>query len=94
MGTDLYALQKGEEHPYVSALLRFSELTVQRMINRNPFMMNDFIYNLTRDGKERQAVLQTMHQFTREVSNVRRLLSLESACTLIFAVNFYHPERD
>ncbi|XP_029847582.2 cytochrome P450 4c3 [Ixodes scapularis] len=69
MGKVLNA-QSNEDLAYVKALLRLSELFLERTMN--PLAAFESIYRLTAKGKEYNHCLDTLHAFTRQVIAERK----------------------
>ncbi|KAL3876313.1 hypothetical protein ACJMK2_034175 [Sinanodonta woodiana] len=64
MGRNVNA-QGNSDSAYVKAVNRITELTILRQ--RSPWLWPDFIFNLTRDGKDYKKCLKILHEFTEKV---------------------------
>lgn len=69
MGTSINA-QDATENGYVRAVYKMAELVIRRLIR--PWLRPQFIYDMTDDGKESEAHLKTLHDFTTSVIQQRK----------------------
>ncbi|KAM7435005.1 Cytochrome P450 4V2 [Porites harrisoni] len=61
--------QEDVDSPYVSAVLRVSELIQMRQ--RSPWLWNDILYSLSPSGREHKRCLKILHDFTNKVIDQR-----------------------
>ncbi|KAL3858620.1 hypothetical protein ACJMK2_008891, partial [Sinanodonta woodiana] len=62
--------EKGDDHPYVSAVKTISILVTKRFMN--PFVYPDFVYYRTKNGKEFREVCDYVHAFAMKIIGSRR----------------------
>ncbi|XP_041377345.1 cytochrome P450 4A24-like [Gigantopelta aegis] len=63
--------ERGQSHPYVNAVERLSHLLLIRSLNI-VYHYSYFIYGLTKNGKEFQALCDYAHSFSSKIINSRR----------------------
>lgn len=67
-----------ETQGYVKSLHRIGQITMLRGVQ--PWLMSDFVFNLSPMGRENQKCVETLHKFTNQViKDRRRALKLSSA---------------
>ncbi|KAL3858618.1 hypothetical protein ACJMK2_008889 [Sinanodonta woodiana] len=61
---------KGDDHPYVSAVKTLSILVIERFMN--PFVYPDFVYYRTKSGKKFLELCDYVHEFAMKIIGSRR----------------------
>ncbi|XP_069680182.1 cytochrome P450 4C1-like isoform X2 [Periplaneta americana] len=69
MGTSVNA-QQFEDSEYVTAVYRMKEIVMKRIAK--PYLLSDFIFNLTKWGKLQKSSLKVIHGFTKKVIKERK----------------------
>ncbi|PNF35384.1 Cytochrome P450 4C1 [Cryptotermes secundus] len=80
MGTPVNAQEEAESSTYVRALYDISRLITRRV--PRPWLHNDFLYKLTRDGRRHNECLEVLHGFTKKVIQERKKTRLNSSRTI------------
>lgn len=57
-------------------MLRFINLSVERFYK--PWLHNDFLYSLTKDGKEAEKCVKILHDFSSKVIKQKKLIRSQS----------------
>ncbi|EFX88386.1 hypothetical protein DAPPUDRAFT_311388 [Daphnia pulex] len=70
MGVSVNAQYQRSE--YVKAIYRINQIIMERF--SKPWLVNDFIFKFTPQGREQSCLLKTLHSFTRNVIENRREL--------------------
>ncbi|ESO93354.1 hypothetical protein LOTGIDRAFT_178560 [Lottia gigantea] len=61
----------GENHPYVKAVSELSKILIRRFMK--PWLHNDWIFSLTKDGKDFKKYCDYVHEIASDIISKRRL---------------------